>query len=144
MKVYHGERTEHGCIVTVDGKQLRPCSDLSGNATTAFDWEYVGGGQLALALLHDLLGDDRRAKALYPAFEEKVVAELPNDHWTLTEADLTAAVDGVRRSDGASNETRATKTVGDIPVLTACLVPGGAALTGTSPEQATAGMPGLA
>ena len=127
MKVYHGERTEHGCVVTVDGKQLRPCSDLSGNATTAFDWGYIGGGQLALALLHDLLGDDRRAKALYPSFEEKVVAELPNDHWTLTEADLATAVarvvDGARRSDCPSNEARAAKTVGDMPVLTASLVP---------------------
>lgn len=95
MKIYHGERTGNGCVVTVDGKRLSPCSDLSGNATTAFDWGYVGAGQLSLALLHDLLGDDQKAKALYPAFEKEVVAALPKQEWTLTEADLAAAVQRV-------------------------------------------------
>ena len=47
MKTYHGDRTQQGCVVTVDGKPLLPRSDLSGNATTAFDWGYAGGGQLS-------------------------------------------------------------------------------------------------
>jgi hypothetical protein len=37
MRTYQGERTEDGCVVTVDGRPLRMRSDLSGNATTAFD-----------------------------------------------------------------------------------------------------------
>ena len=56
MRIYHGERTERGCEMTVDGRPLRLRSDLSGNATTAFDWGYIGSGQLSLALLSDFLG----------------------------------------------------------------------------------------
>ena len=37
MRTYHGQRTARGCEVTVDGRPLRMRSDLSGNATTAFD-----------------------------------------------------------------------------------------------------------
>ena len=39
-------------------------SDLSGNATTPFDWGYIGGGQLSLALLSDFFGSDVKAKAM--------------------------------------------------------------------------------
>src|ERR1700736_3932662 len=92
MRTYHGERTEQGCEVTVDGRPLRLRSDLSGSATTAFDWGYIGSGPLSLALLSDFLGDDRRAEALAPEFEEAVIAELPHDSWTLTDPDLAAAI----------------------------------------------------
>jgi len=51
MKIYHGERTARGCEVTVDGRPLQMRSDLTGNATTAFDWGYIGTGQLSVALL---------------------------------------------------------------------------------------------
>ena len=91
MKVYHGERTRDGCRVTVDGVPLRVCSDLSG-AIAPFDWGYVGNGQLSLALLSDLLGDGQRARALCKALEREVLAELPHDAWTLTEAELVAAL----------------------------------------------------
>src|SRR5437588_10637045 len=92
MKTYHGDRTQHGCVVTVDGKPLLPRSDLSGNATTAFDWGYVGGGQLSLALLADYFGDDRKAKAMAEAFEKAVVAELHRHRWTMNESDMAAAL----------------------------------------------------
>ena len=91
MRVYHGERTDEGCKVTVDGVPLRVRSDLSG-ATAAFDWGYVGNGQLSLALLSDLLGDEPKVKALVKAFEREVVAALPRDSWTFTDAELAAAV----------------------------------------------------
>lgn len=105
MKTYHGDRTTHGCVVTVDGKPLIPRSDLSGNATTAFDWGYVGGGQLSLALLADHFGDDRKAKAMAEAFEKGVVAVLHRHRWTMTASDMAAAlaplvgVDGERALD---------------------------------------------
>ncbi len=51
MRTYRGKRTDVGCEVTVDGKPLPMRSDLSGNATTPYDWGYVGAGQLSLALL---------------------------------------------------------------------------------------------
>ena len=91
MRVYHGERTDQGCKVTVDGVPLRVRSDLSG-ASAAFDWGYVGNGQLSLALLSDLLGDEQRVKDLCKAFEREVVAALPRDAWTVTDAELAAAV----------------------------------------------------
>src|SRR5215210_6014964 len=84
----------------VDGKPLRMRSDLSGNATTAFDWGYAGSGQLSLALLSDLLGDDRRAEALAPEFEQEVIASLPHDSWTLTDRDLAAAVAPLAGAEG--------------------------------------------
>jgi hypothetical protein len=92
MKTYHGDRTQRGCVVTVDGKPLQPRSDLSGNATTAFDWGYVGGGQLSLALLADYFGDDRKAKDIAEAFEKRIVAQLHHNRWTLTESDIAAAL----------------------------------------------------
>jgi hypothetical protein len=121
MKTYRGERTERGCEVTVDGKPLRMRSDLSGNATTAFDWGYVGTGQLSLALLSDLLGSDRKAKAMSDVFEEKVIAELPPNSWTMTEYALATAlaplvgVDGARADDHAADAT-AGAAFGDTPV----------------------------
>jgi hypothetical protein len=121
MKSYHGERTEQGCEVTVDGVPLGVRSDLSGNATTAFDWGYVGTGQLSLALLSDLLGNDTKAKAMSEAFEREVVANLPHDGWTMSEDDFAAAlaplvgVDGARADDGEVDAT-AGVAFGDMPV----------------------------
>ena len=80
-------------------------SNLSGNATTAFDWGYVGTGQLSVALLADLLGNDAKAKAMCEAFENAVVAHMPHESWTMTEYALATAlaplvgVDGARADD---------------------------------------------
>jgi hypothetical protein len=131
MRIYHGERTEQGCEVTVDGRPLRPRSDLSGSATPAFEWGYIGSGQLSLALLSDFLGDDRRAEALAPEFEEAVIAELPHDRWTMTDPDLTAAIaqlpsadrDG-KRVQVRRDEKGAGAAFGDMPVHTAHLAHG--------------------
>src|SRR6185295_4753560 len=91
MKTYRGERTEHGCKVTVNGNPLPVRSDLSGSATASFDWGYIGGGQLSLALLADFFGSDRKAKAMAEVFEKQVIALLP-DTWTLTDRDLATAL----------------------------------------------------
>src|SRR5947209_1349956 len=88
MRTYHGQRAGDVCEVTVDGERLSLRSDLSGSVAAAFDWGFAGSGQLALALLSDFLGDDGQAKALCQAFEEKVVADLPHDFWTMTEQDM--------------------------------------------------------
>src|ERR1041385_6015193 len=111
MRTYRGKRTERGCEVTVDGKPLRMRSNLSGNATTAFDWGYAGTGQLAVALLADLLGNDAKAKAMCEVFENAVVANLPHDSWSMTEYALATAlaplvgVDGARIDDKGANAT---------------------------------------
>src|SRR5690349_11806726 len=100
MKTYHGERTDQGCRVTVDGEPLGVCSNLSGNATAAFDWGYVGSGQLSVALLSDLLGDDLKARAMSETFEREVVANLPRDGWALSEYDLATALGRLTGADG--------------------------------------------
>src|SRR5437870_11433511 len=93
MKVYEGARSLEGAIVTVDGERLPPRHDLKMLSPTGFEWTYEGAGpaQLALALLADHLGDDRKALALYEAFMREVVAYLDNS-WQLTSADLDEAL----------------------------------------------------
>ena len=122
MKFYHGERTERGCEVTVNGRPLQKRSDLTGNATTPFDWGYIGTGQLSVALLSDFLGDDSKARALAEAFEQNVVAKLPTNSWTRTDRDFAAAlkpIAGVKRSpDGGGS---AGAAFGEMPIETTSL-----------------------
>jgi Family of unknown function (DUF6166) len=121
MRTYHGERTKQGCVVTVDGRPLRMRSDLSGNATTAFDWGYIGGCQLSLALLSDFFGSDPKAMAMAEVFEQQVIARLPVNSWTLTDAAFRAAlaplvgVDGAR-ADDLETDGDAGAAFGDMPV----------------------------
>jgi len=93
MKTYEGARFIEGATVTVDGKALNPRYDLAKLCLTGFEWTYVGAGpaQLALALLADHLGDDRKALALHDAFMRAVVSELDNS-WRLSSADIEAAI----------------------------------------------------
>ncbi|HLI10271.1 MAG TPA: DUF6166 domain-containing protein [Alphaproteobacteria bacterium] len=93
MKVYEGARFIEGATVTVDGKLLPPRYDLAKLSATGFEWTYEGPApaQLALALLADHLGDDRKALALYDAFMRDVVANLDNS-WRLTSADIDASL----------------------------------------------------
>ncbi len=152
MKTYHGQRTARGCEVTVDGKPLPMRSNLSGNATTPFDWGYVGTGQLSLALLSDFFGSDQKAKAMSEVFEAKVVAELPLNSWTMTEDALATAlaplvgVDGARADDDQPVATDGV-TVGDMPVresdqlLTALRAEDAAANTAMTSEGGHASVP---
>ena len=93
MKIYEGGRSLAGAVVTVDGMPLPPRFDLKRLSPTGFEWTYEGAGpaQLALALLADHLGDDRKALALHEAFMKRVVADLDNS-WQLTSADIDAAL----------------------------------------------------
>lgn len=126
MKTYHGERTERGCEVTVDGEPLRHRSDLSGNATSTFDWGFVGTGQLSIALLSDFLGDDPKAKAMYEAFEKAVVADLPHGSWTLTGQDLVnalAPLAGVGCAIAPNESDAEGAVVGGLPARPANIAP---------------------
>jgi Family of unknown function (DUF6166) len=93
MKTYVGGRSLAGAQVAVDGKPLDPRFDLKRLSPTGFEWTYEGAGpaQLALALLADHLGDDRRALALYERFMRAVVADLDNS-LELSSADIDAAL----------------------------------------------------
>jgi Family of unknown function (DUF6166) len=122
MKTYHGERTKRGCEVTVDGSPLPMCSNLSGNATTPFDWGYVGTGQLSMALLSDLLGNDLTARSMCEVFDREVVANMPHNSWTMTDHDLSNALARLTAPDGAraddvGPECDAGAAFGDMPVV---------------------------
>ncbi|MGH7094332.1 MAG: DUF6166 domain-containing protein [Stellaceae bacterium] len=96
MKRYEGGRSLAGAVVTVDGAPLDPRYDLKRLSPSGFEWTYEGAGpaQLALALLADHLGDDRRALTLCERFMRAVVADLDNS-WELTSADIDAALVGI-------------------------------------------------
>jgi uncharacterized protein DUF6166 len=144
MKTYHGVRSERGCEVTVDGEPLKRRSDLSGSATSTFDWGFVGTGQLSLALLADFLGDDSKAKAMWKAFEENVVAELPHRSWTLRDQDLTDALASLTGADGAiaqNNDNSEGFTYGD-SLVESMTIPPPAGLGASGALNHTAHFPG--
>jgi Family of unknown function (DUF6166) len=93
MKVYEGGRSLDGAVVTVDGRPLDPRFDLKRFSAMGFEWTYEGDGprQLALALLADHLGDDRKALDLTETFMRDVVSVLDNA-WRLTGEEIDAAL----------------------------------------------------
>ena len=93
MKTYRGDRTIDGIAVTVDGKPLPQRTDIAKLSSDGFEWSYEGQApaQLALALLADHLGDDRRAYALHEQFMRDVVANFANE-WEMTSDDIAAAI----------------------------------------------------
>jgi hypothetical protein len=65
--------------------------DLYNHSPTGFEWGYAGSGpaQLAIALLAEVLQDDKTAIALHQIFKFKVIGRLERDSpWQLTERDV--------------------------------------------------------
>jgi len=93
-KTYHGDRTIDGIVVTVDGEALSERTDVKQFTDLGFEWTYVGDSskQLALAILCDHLNDTAKALSLTDGFTASVIARL-NNEWTMTSADVQAAVD---------------------------------------------------
>lgn len=89
MKIYRGDRTIDGLIVTVDGKPLPQRTDIKQISQDGFEWSYEGPApaQLALAILADHLGNNAKALALYEPFMMEVVANFSNE-WELTSSDI--------------------------------------------------------
>ena len=92
-KVYRGDRTIDGILVTVDGQPLDERNDIHQFTELGFEWTYMGDSpqQLALALLADHLGDDQKALELSERLMQVVVADLDNE-WEMTSSDLDAAL----------------------------------------------------
>jgi Family of unknown function (DUF6166) len=97
MKRYVGDRTIDGISVLADGLPLSPHYDQLRVTSHGFEWSYEGPepAQLAFALLYDHLGDAADAKALYPAFMKRVVANFDNE-WEMTSGDVDKVVDALR------------------------------------------------
>jgi hypothetical protein len=100
MKTYSGSRTIDGIRVWVDGEPLSERFDVETFSKGGFEWTYVGDGpkQLALAILADHLGDDRKALELSHGFMRTVVSDLDND-WELTSADIDEALAKIAEGD---------------------------------------------
>lgn len=95
MKTYHGFRDAQGnACVEVNGRPLEWRLDLDNHSPTGLEWGYGGSGpaQLALALIADCTGNDRRAQERHQDFKWKVVAKLPKEGWQLTGADIIASL----------------------------------------------------
>lgn len=93
MKVYQGDRTIDGILVTVDGELLDERLDLKRFTNNGFEWTFEGdeSRQLALAILADHLNDSARALALTEGFMKAVVANFDNT-WEMTSNDVADAV----------------------------------------------------
>ena len=93
MKKYSGDRTIDGIKVTVDGQPLDERYDIKQFTDLGFEWTYEGNSpqQLALAILADHLGEDKKALKLSGYFMKVIIAELDNE-WELTGVDIDEAL----------------------------------------------------
>lgn len=89
MKIYVGDRTIDGIVVTVDGKPLDDQVAKRCYSPAGFEWSYEGPSpsQLAYAILVDHLGDAQKAAHLQDRFMREVVANFQNE-WEMTSADI--------------------------------------------------------
>ncbi|ACL63051.1 DUF6166 domain-containing protein [Methylobacterium nodulans] len=89
MKVYTGDRTIDGIVVTVDGEPLDDQTSTKCYSRNGFEWSYEGPepSQLAYAILVDHLGDPAEAARLQDGFMRTVVANFQNE-WEMTSADI--------------------------------------------------------
>jgi hypothetical protein len=92
-KLYSGDRTIDGCLVTVDGAPLPEALEVARLCEDGFEWSYEGDGpaQLALAILYDHFGDADRARREHEGFMRNVVANF-NNEWEMTSADVERAL----------------------------------------------------
>ena len=96
MKIYSGDRTIDGIVVTVDGAPLDQRLDIRRYSENGFEWTYEGpeSRQLALAILADHLGDADRALPLVEPFTSEIVAYFDNT-WEMTGDDVAAAIEAL-------------------------------------------------
>jgi hypothetical protein len=95
MSLYQGKRIKQGCIVTVDGRELPPRTDLRNHSPTGFEWGYGGSGpsQLALAILcWHCASNEQRALSYYPLFKESIIANINADNWKMTSGYIEACL----------------------------------------------------
>jgi len=96
QKLYAGDRTIDGCLVTVDGNALPMALDIARLCDDGFEWSYEGAGpaQLALAILYDHFGDAEQALRGHGGFMRNVVANF-NNEWEMTSADVERALTNI-------------------------------------------------
>jgi hypothetical protein len=123
MKTYHGYRQMRPGTAGDDPVTLR-CTvrvidesaeldyelplrlDIRNKSPTGFEWGYDGSGpaQLALALVADVLRDDRDLPGVYQRVKRGLVNRFPKDGWTLTELELLEAIAQAKEEAGLAEE----------------------------------------
>jgi hypothetical protein len=98
-KVYAGDRTIDGIVVTVDGEPLDTHANTKRYSRNGFEWTYEGPepSQLAYAILVDHLRDAAMAERLAPAFMRAVVANFQNE-WQMNSTDIDRVLRQLRLS----------------------------------------------
>ena len=66
MKVYTGDRTIDGIVVTVDGEPLDPRTDIQEFTVNGFEWTYEGAGIPAACPGHPRRPPGRRSARASP------------------------------------------------------------------------------
>lgn len=94
VTTYVGRRINGETLVTADGRVLPLYLDVHSHSPTGFEWGYAGAGpaQLALALLVDHFQDNAAAMRWHQPFKWAVVTQLRGNLWTITSADIDAAL----------------------------------------------------
>ena len=92
MKAFVGIRDGDGTchLYLKDGDNLTKIPPdrsqaVYNHSPDGFEWGYSGSGpsQLALAIMLEITGNDRRALTLYHEFKFAVVSGMPLDYWSL-------------------------------------------------------------
>jgi len=111
MKSYRGKRIPGKCFVFKDdGQMLKLRLDVANHSPSGPEWGFEGSGpaQLALAILMDYFGEEKRrfVVEVYQEFKRDIVANFPKDQWELTAHDIEAWHDKFR---GQNTATRCPK-----------------------------------
>jgi len=95
-RIYHGDRTIDGSVITVDGAPLDAQLTLRTFTDRGFEWGYEGDGprQVALAILAEHLADGEQAQSLCEDFMLYVVANFGNE-WQMSSSDIDIALKNI-------------------------------------------------
>lgn len=96
-RIYLGDRTIDGIVVTVDGEPLDDHARTRCYSRNGFEWSYEGPepSQLAYAMLVEHLGDPAQAERLQEPFMRNVVANFQNE-WEMSSADIDRVLQHIR------------------------------------------------
>ncbi|RMC35704.1 DUF6166 domain-containing protein [Paracoccus alkanivorans] len=89
MKIYMGDRTIDGVVVTVDEQDLPAHTEAVKFTDADFEWGFEGAAavQLAFAILYDHTGDLDKSRRLSEDFMKQATANFGNE-WEMTSADV--------------------------------------------------------
>lgn len=98
-RIFKGDRTIDGSVVTVDGASLDARLSLKTFTDRGLEWGYEGDGprQVALAILVEHIGDHERAQALCEDFMLRVVANFGNE-WEMSSKDVDIAISNIEEA----------------------------------------------